>query len=81
MMTVRPVFNPPPGFAPDRPTRYSYEVVPDRSGCDLDGVGVWFRAEGDLDGDGVRSVFERRSEAEGGGLVPVDILHVHQRVE
>ena len=68
-------------FQPDRPTRYSYRVVPDRAGCDLSGVGVWFRAEGDLDGDGVRSVFERRSEVEAGGLTPVGVLRVHRRVE
>lgn len=69
------------GFQPDRPTRYSYRVLPDRTGCDLSEVGVWFRAEGDLDGDGVRSVFERRSEVDGGVLTPVGALLVHRRVE
>jgi len=69
------------GFQPDRPIRYSYQYTPDRAGCDLLGTGVWFRAEGDLDGDGVRSIFERRSYLGSDGLKPDGILHIHQRVE
>lgn len=69
------------GFQPDRPTRYSFQILPDRSGCELTGVEVRFRAEGDLDGDGVRSMFERRSKTTPDGLTPVGALRVHQRVE
>jgi hypothetical protein len=43
---------------------------------------VTFRAEGDLDGDGERSLFERRARGtEDGTLVPVGILYVRDRVE
>lgn len=73
------------GFQPDRPIRYSYSYTPSRDGCGLDGsdeiVSISFRAEGDLDGDGVRSIFERRATVDAGGLQPADALHVHQRVE
>ena len=42
-----------------------------------------FRAEGDLDGDGERSIFERRAAADpdSGELVPIGILYVRDRVE
>jgi len=73
------------GFQPDRPIRYSYSYTPSRDGCGLDGsdeiVSISFRAEGDLDGDGVHSIFERRATVDAGGLQPADALHVHQRVE
>jgi type II secretory pathway pseudopilin PulG len=73
------------GFQPDRPVRYSYSFLPSRHGCDLVGDGeggsVAFRAEGDLDGDGVRSVFERRATIDGAGLKPAGTLHIHRRVE
>ena len=42
------------GFAPP-PVYYAYEYAPD-----LDGRGFVVRAHGDLDGDGVRSLFEIR---------------------
>ena len=42
---------------------------------------VSFRAEGDLDGDGVRSTFERRATLEADGFEPADTLRVHQRTE
>lgn len=73
------------GFQPDRPLRYSYSFLPSHHGCDLVGDGdrglVSFRAEGDLDGDGVRSVFERRATIDGTGLKPTETLHIHRRVE
>jgi type II secretory pathway pseudopilin PulG len=73
------------GFQPDRPVRYSYSFSPGQHGCDLVGAGelrwVSFRAEGDLDGDGVRSVFERRATIDGNGLRPAETLHVYRRVE
>lgn len=74
------------GFHPDRPLRYRYTFAPSRSGCDLapDGSApfVVFRAEGDLDGDGSRSTFERNAGVDGdGNLVPRDILFVRNRVE
>ncbi len=75
------------GFQPDRPVRYSYSFLPSRHGCGLvgddEGGSVVFRAEGDLDGDGVRSVFERRATIDGAGaaLKPAGTLHIHRRVE
>lgn len=73
------------GFQPDRPIRYSYSYTPSRDGCHLAGDAesgwVSFRAEGDLDGDGVRSIFERRANLEADGLQAAGELHVHQRVE
>jgi type II secretory pathway pseudopilin PulG len=73
------------GFQPDHPTRYSYAFTPTKHGCDLIGtehVGtVSFRAVGDLDGDGVRSTFERRATLGPNGWEQADMLHVQQRIE
>ncbi len=73
------------GFQPDRPVRYSYSYAPSRHGCSLndeESLGeIIFRAEGDLDGDLVRSIFERRATLEGDGLKPAELLHVHKRTE
>lgn len=73
------------GFQPDQPIRYSYSYTPSRDGCDLigrDDLGsVSFRAEGDLDGDGVTSTFELRGALEADGLKPGDTLRVHKRTE
>jgi type II secretory pathway pseudopilin PulG len=73
-------------FQPTRPIRYSYSYRPSEDGCDLLGgagtVLVSFRAEGDLDGDGVRSTFERQAAPdEVGALQPLGVLHVHRRIE
>lgn len=73
-------------FAPRIPLRYSYTFEPTASGCGLrspDGTYLLtLRAEGDLDGDGERPIFERRARAnEDGDLEPSDILYVHDRVE
>lgn len=75
------------GFAPARPVRFSYVFEPSADGCGLrspEGTYlVTFRANGDLDGDGERSVFERRAAADprSGELVPLGILYSRDRVE
>jgi hypothetical protein len=73
------------GFQPARPIRYSYSYTPSHEGCDLiearELVSASFRAEGDLDGDGVRSTFERRATFDADGLKPAVTLNVHRRVE
>lgn len=73
-------------FAPRIPVRYSYTYEPTASGCGLRSPeGTYLltiRAEGDLDGDGERSVFERRARAnDDGELEPSDILYVRDRME
>lgn len=74
------------GFQPEIPLRYSYSFEPTASGCGLRSpAGTYLltlRAEGDLDADGERSVFERRSTAtEDGELEPFGILYVRDRAE
>jgi hypothetical protein len=73
------------GFQPDRPIRFSYRYTPGRHGCGLPGaeaqVSVVFRAEGDLDGDGVRSTFEREAVVDRRGFTSGEVLLVHQRTE
>lgn len=74
------------GFASDRPTRYTYSFEPARSGCGVrvatKAVAVVIRAQGDLDGDGVLSTFERRAGiSREGELVPLDVLYVSDRTE
>lgn len=73
------------GFQPDRSIRYSYSYRPSVDGCELASVdeprSVSFRAEGDLDGDGVLSTFERRASIDSEGLTPEGPLHVQHRVE
>jgi hypothetical protein len=74
------------GFQPDRPIRYRYTFVPAASGCGLDapedGPLLTLRAEGDLDGDGKRSLFEREATvADDGTLVPIGVLYMLDRVE
>lgn len=74
------------GFQPPIPVRYSYTFEPTASGCGLRSPeGTYLltlRAEGDLDGDGERSVFERRVRAtEEGALEPFGILYVRDRAE
>ncbi|MEM9729441.1 MAG: hypothetical protein AAF997_12705 [Myxococcota bacterium] len=70
-------------FQPERPVRYSYRFTPSESGCDLGAESrvVW-SAEGDLDGDGVRSVFERHATPMPDGTLQTNgTLRVHRRVE
>ena len=74
-------------FRSDRPLRFSYRFQPAQAGCDLrtpeDTYLVTYSAEGDLDGDGVRSLFERRdaTSSTDDALVPVGLLYVRDRVE
>ncbi len=73
-------------FEPRIPIRYSYTFEPTAAGCGLRSPeGTYLltlRAEGDLDGDGERSVFERRARANDlGELEPTDILYVRDRAE
>ena len=72
-------------FQPDRPVRFSYRYVPSADGCALaesgDAVSVVFRAEGDLDGDGVRSTFERAATIDQSGFAQGEALIVHRRTE
>jgi hypothetical protein len=75
------------GFTIDEPIRFSYSLTPTVSGCDLrspEGTYlVTYRAVGDLDGDGERSLFERRDRAldDQDLLEPVGILYVRDRTE
>lgn len=74
------------GFAPEEPIRFTYTYEPTSSGCGLRSPeGTYLltiRAEGDLDGDGERSIFERRARANDEGvLVPSDVLYVRDPVE
>ena len=73
-------------FAPDRPTRFRYTLVPSRSRCGVrppsDETAVLLRAEADLDDDGELSRYELRLAHDGtGGLVPLGGLEVRDRVE
>lgn len=75
------------GFAPETPIRFRYAFEPVTSGCNLRSEPgtylVTMRAEGDLDGDGQRSIFERRAAIDPatGSLVPMGVLYVRDRVE
>lgn len=74
-------------FRAERALRFSYSFEPVDEGCDLRAPErsylVTYRAEGDLDGDGARSLFERRDGAahDEDVLVPVGILYVRDRTE
>ena len=75
------------GFNPSAPLRFRYTFVPLRDGCaqapSADGPpALVLRAEGDLDGDGEYSTFERSFVVnEKGGLVPAELLMVRDRTE
>ena len=75
------------GYAPARAIRYSYSLLPAYPGCGLppaqarNAVVLTLRAEGDLDGDGVFSRFERNAVVRDGQLVLEPVLSVHERVE
>ena len=74
------------GFAVEQPIRYRYEFLPAQPGCGLEALDgtplVTLRAEGDLDDDGKRSLFERQADVnEDGELVPVGILYMLDRTE
>ena len=73
------------GFQPERPIRFSYSYTPSAQGCGLGDasreITILFRAEGDLDGDGVRSSFERQATVGRDGFKLGAALLVHQRTE
>jgi type II secretory pathway pseudopilin PulG len=74
------------GFAPPGPIRYRYSFVPAAGGCwataEVRDALVTLRAEGDLDGDGTYSNFERRGTAGNQGkLTPDPVLHIDDRIE
>lgn len=74
-------------FRSERPLRFSYRFDPVQAGCDLRTPEhtyiVTYSAEGDLDGDGLRSRFERRDAASSTDdtLVPIGILYERDRTE
>ncbi len=73
-------------FAPREPIRFRYTFLPDGPLCVTDEPVepsmLVLRAEGDLDGDGTMSRFERRAKIRGHGfLEPEPMLHVIDRVE
>ncbi|HEX5657339.1 MAG TPA: hypothetical protein VFX59_09090 [Polyangiales bacterium] len=63
--------------------RFGYQVEVIEPGCRQRAVGpaLYLRAFGDLDGDGVTSMFERASRVERGALVPQGPLRTVNRVE
>ncbi|MGE0789720.1 MAG: hypothetical protein AB7S26_28870 [Sandaracinaceae bacterium] len=74
------------GFSPRYDVRYAYTFEPTSSGCGLRSPEgsylLTLRAEGDLDDDGERSLFERRMAAdEHGVLHSFGILYIRDRVE
>jgi type II secretory pathway pseudopilin PulG len=74
------------GFRPTMPLRFSYSILPSQPGCTPEGVldegrAVVLRAEGDLDGDGKRSLFERTLRTTASGLAVEPLLTVVDRTE
>lgn len=73
-------------FQPEIELRYAYTFEPTASGCGLRSPEgsylLTLRAEGDLDDDGERSLFERRMAAnDQGELESFGILYVRDRAE
>jgi Tfp pilus assembly protein PilE len=74
------------GFTPHVALRYRYTFSSTAPGCSAAASGraglLTLRAEGDLDGDGVYSTFERRAALGARGqLLPEPVLHIADRVE
>jgi Tfp pilus assembly protein PilE len=74
------------GYEPSKPIRYRYSLETKRSGCGLTRnspapFAVSVRAEGDLDGDGALSLFERNASIEHGTLRPDPLLIMRDAVE
>jgi Tfp pilus assembly protein PilE len=75
------------GYEPSSAIRYRYSFLPAAPGCgvlgdDSHGEAVLtLRAEGDLDGDGVLSLFERKVGLSAGELALDPLLVVRDRVE
>jgi len=74
-------------YSPAGPVRYRYSLLPNRAGCGLaptdarTRILLTLRAEGDLDGDGVLSRFERSVTLRDGEIVLEPLLVVQERVE
>jgi len=72
-------------FSPRGVVRYSYSFLPAQEGCEVPDpvppVIVRWRAQGDLDGDGELSTFERSASLDEGRLVPEPLLTAHRRTE
>lgn len=70
-------------FEPLGPVRFSYSFTPNNSGCDLKAHGdiAVLRADGDLDGDGRRSHFERHLVVTREHDIVPDVLIVRDRIE
>ena len=73
-------------FAPRLPLRYRYTFLPHGPACLVDEplqpAGLTLRAEGDLDGDGILSRFERRARLRAYGVLePEPMLHITDRIE
>jgi hypothetical protein len=74
------------GFVPTTPLRFRYSLLPSEAGCAAPSggraVSLILRAEGDLDGDGSYSRFERRAAVDSAGeLAAEPVLHIVDRVE
>lgn len=75
------------GHEPGEPIRYRYTLSSATPGCGAPSpthkgeTVLTLRAEGDLDGDGILSLFERSATAADGELVPNPLLVVTDRVE
>jgi type II secretory pathway pseudopilin PulG len=74
-------------YAPSGPTRFRYTFLPAQSGCgtatDRPSAAplLTLRAEGDLDGDGKLSRFERTARDRDGELVFDALLSIRDRIE
>jgi type II secretory pathway pseudopilin PulG len=73
-------------FAPKEPLRYRYSFLPHGASCLVDEPAqpstITIRAEGDLDGDGTLSRFERRAQLRAYGVLePDNMLHITERIE
>jgi type II secretory pathway pseudopilin PulG len=73
-------------FAPKEPLRYRYTFLPRGPACMVDELfplpTLTLRAEGDLDGDGTFSRFERRARLRARGQLDGErMLHIADRIE
>lgn len=71
-------------FAPLGPIRFRYSFIPRAAGCDAKSWGTLavLRAEGDLDGDGSYSLFERQlNVTREHGIASGDVLLMRDRIE
>lgn len=75
------------GYEPEGPIRYRYSFLPAAAGCavvlprDTTTPLLTLRAEGDLDGDGTLSRFERHARDVDGELVLDPLLVMRDRIE